>query len=299
MPTRRFNTCFIAAPQGVDTLPLRQALEERDITWWDATSVTHGSSLLRSIESAIAKADFMCAVLASGFHTENVLFEIGLARGRGRPLLLITEPSMAVPSMLESVTVARVGALDRDAMDLHLDTFLAHASSPKRESHAKLKQQLRPVEVPWAAGELSDIESGGVGGEYRLARLLAHLFRLSGAVVSEAPAGREYNADMALWIDELEGPLGNPLLVEVKVDLRSENDWRVAVNEFRGSLDKAHARTGLLIHLRPKESGRRIPVGGDSLIVSFSADEILHLLAGGRFAEGLVSRRNYAMHGGR
>lgn len=298
MPTRRFDTCFISAPHGVDTRPLRLALQERNITWLDATSVTLGAPMLYSIEAAIARADFVCAVLSSELSTQNVLFEIGVAHGKGRPLLLIADPLVEVPSVLESLTYARISLLDRDALSLHLDAFLAHASSPRRERQARSEPQLRPVDVRWAAAELSQIESGTQASGMRLECAMAELLRESGAVVSTASFDKQHEADMALWIDELEGPLGNPLLVEVKQDLSSDDEWQRAVDQFRGCLVKARARTGLLIHLRPNWSERRQPTGSP-LVITFSADEILHLLADGRLAEALLSRRNHAIHGGR
>jgi hypothetical protein len=103
VPATKLETCFIAAPIRTDTTALRTALENRRIDWTDAVAATPGSSFFDTIQAAIESSDFVCAVLSADAENGSVFFEMGLARGLDRPLLVFAEEGAAVPADLEGV----------------------------------------------------------------------------------------------------------------------------------------------------------------------------------------------------
>src|SRR5258707_11176091 len=114
------KTCFISAPVKVDTFTLRKALESRGVRWSDASAAKPGTSILNTIESAIEGADFVCVVLPTGFENKNVLFEMGLARGLKRPLLVFLGEGASIPWDLQGFAYARTRLADEKSVNFHL-----------------------------------------------------------------------------------------------------------------------------------------------------------------------------------
>src|SRR6266508_4303536 len=100
MGTRKLQTCFISAPRNVDTTPLREALSARGVRSWDDAAMLPGSSWKQTVESAIADVDFVCGVIPDALTDPNVLLELGVAIGAGRPLLLFVAPKAELPPSL-------------------------------------------------------------------------------------------------------------------------------------------------------------------------------------------------------
>ena len=77
--------------------------------------------------------------------------------------------------------------------------------------------------------------------------------------------------DMALWLDEVESSLGNPLLVEVKLGRLTESKIAQAEDQLRSYIVKTHARAGLLVYLdrqghRFDQRGQPIVLGSDQVV---------------------------------
>src|SRR5262245_35707401 len=116
MATRKLETCFIAAPRGVDVTPLRVELAARGVMSWDDASVLIGPSGRESLESAIADVDFVCAVAPDGPTDPNVLLELGVAIGSHRPILLFAAPKAELPATLRTLPYARASLKDTEAV---------------------------------------------------------------------------------------------------------------------------------------------------------------------------------------
>jgi len=300
MTATKLRTCFISAPAKVDTTPLRQELEARGIRWFDvATSLPVGSSVLDTVRSGIAEADFLCGVIPDGPVNPNVLFELGLAVGRDRPALVFVDPRVDVPSDLGGIAVARATLKDTEALRFHLDMFLGHAQPRANGRNHTVIRSMRstsPAARAWLDAAWDELRSASEPpDEIEIVRFLKELFERFGAVASGAPSTSASfrRADLAVWIDDLESIVGNPLLVELVG--RPE---RVAETEdrFRRLLAESRAILGLLVYW-----GDRVLLDGSSsnampLVIRYSVEELVEQVRAGSFVPSLLERRNKAFH---
>jgi hypothetical protein len=70
-------------------------------------------------------------------------------------------------------------------------------------------------------------------------------------------------ADIALWVDSLESSLGNPILVEIKIDHLTEKTLELAELQLEKLIRSTNARVGLLVY--GDRDGRRF---GSSKLLS-------------------------------
>ena len=78
-----------------------EALRQQHVeVWWDEWQVRAGESLEESIETGLRSSDAIVSVLtATNAWRPNVLFELGVALGMGKPLIPIVPPELDMASM--------------------------------------------------------------------------------------------------------------------------------------------------------------------------------------------------------
>lgn len=288
MTQARFTTCFISAPFGADTSVLRSVLDERGIGWIDQTIVEPGRNWLEAMDTALTRSDFVCVILPEGQHG-NILFELGIAYARRKPILAFLTSSSTLPSDILSLTYVRVDPRDRTAVQSALGTFLEHATEKRT-----WRTQKGPAKAVLPSKEpLPFPPSGAPEFEQRTAKLLQE----AGFIVSWPTERRDKGADFAVWIDEVEHSLGNPLLVEVKAGLLSVQQIRQAASRLRASVAKTHGRSGLLVYW--DQHNREYPLVSSDwpLIFQLSGTALAQLVQEGRLPKELIRLRNAAVHG--
>jgi hypothetical protein len=282
----KFKSCFISAPFGVDTSVLRQLLDERSIRWHDQTDLRAGGSWLDAVDTAMTRSDFVCVVLPSERHRENILFELGIAYARRKPILAFLGASQSLPSDILGLTYFRVDSANREAVRSALDAFLAHATPTNPVTmRSKRRAKPKPYSLPSASATGFELE-----------QRTAELLREAGFIVSDPSASRDQGADFAVWIDEVQYSLGNPLLVEVKAGDLSNTSLEEAASQLRTYVAKTHGRCGLLVYW--DRQSREFPdVSVDwPLVLRLSGQRLAHLASQGLLAQELVRLRNDAVH---
>lgn len=315
-------TCFITAPVGVDTSMLRTVLEQRNVKWVDATSAKPKWSILTTIESAIQNSNFVCAVIPHGVKTSNVYFQLGIATGLRKPVLLFTEPGVDITAELASFEYVRAAFDDAHAIDFNLGAFLDHLPpSPKARimkppmdtsrrtvEHKPLRTEVyyerrhpefKELNVEWARRSISEIEQmphTQAGPEFET--LVARLFREAGAIVRQQPSEAERGVDMALWLDEARSSLQNPLMVEVKLGRLTESSINEAEEALRTGMAKARAEVGLLVYLN-REGKVFVKVRAYwPLVFRLDIRELIDVLGNGKLVKTLLAERNRVAHHG-
>ena len=250
MSNHTLQTSFISAPLGVDTQPLRAALVERGVTPRDALDALVGSYLPRTLQAAIGNADFVCAVVPAGPIDANVFLEIGIGIGAGRPCLVFVAPNAELPALLQGQPYARASLDDGEALRFHLDVFLKNVArngrsreSVRREPHVAAN----PALIATAISRLTAWEAqGSPPREIELVQLLADLFEAAGYVTSTASASLGHDgsrADLAVWVDELQAMIGNPLVIEVSV----QRPTPMKARQLQKALREHQTPLGLLV----------------------------------------------------
>ena len=298
MSDPRFKTCFISAPVRTDTSVLRQALERRGIRWSDAVSLRPSGSILETIESGIAQADFVCVIVPQGPESISVFFEMGVALGRQRPVLAFIEPRVPIPSYIEGFTIVRTELQDSEALNLNLDAFLSHAQPKKGKGTVSTASKPKRVDTAWAKRELKSVQlkhAPLLALDFE--RLVAKLFEESGAQVSVGNSLADKGADMAVWVDELQPAIGNPLLVEVKAGMLSEARLHQSEQQLRYYLSRINAQMGLLVYW--DSEGRRFTPRKHEwpLIMRFTVEELIRLVEKGQVVQAILRERNKVVHG--
>ncbi len=297
MPSSALKRCFISAPAGSDTAPLRHALNERGIVWTDSTTAPVGISVLQSVETALRDADFVCVLLGDAT-SGNVIFELGMARGLGLPVLVFVDPDADVPAEVSALSYARIDLRNTSALGLHLDAFLGHARPHlAQQQRPRAPVRARRKSVTWAREALAtsrDLDASA------LEDIVRRLFEQSGAILSPAsPAsGPDTGADLAVWVDELHSTLGNPLLVEVKLFRAppSQSQLSQLMSRLRHTLAQFKARAGLMVYWEPTGASSPPPEPLWPLVIPVTVSELVDVVGRGGMYEDLVARRNRAVH---
>jgi hypothetical protein len=289
----RFKTCFISAPFGTDTSVLRRALEEKSVRWFDQTSLAPGSNWIDAIDGALAKADFVCTVLPEGQHG-NIFFELGIAFARRKPILAFAGSSTLLPTDILSLTYVRADIKNPEAVRSTLAAFLEHASGrpPRRPSKGPNAPARKQAEGTRRGSAPPRSSMTG----YELESKTAALLQEAGFIVSSPTERRGQGADFAVWIDELQQSLGNPLLVEVKGGNLSSARLRESAEQLRGYAAKTHARSALLVYWDSEKREYPTIVTGWPLVFQLSGEVFTRLLRQGGLPEELVRLRNAAIH---
>jgi len=311
-------TCFIVAPVEADTGTLRTALEQRNVKWVDATSAKPKLSILNTIESAIRHADFVCVVIPRGVETPNIYFELGIAIGFQKPVLLFVEPGVDITADLASLDYLRATLTDQPAIDFNLDAFLDHfprrpkarptkppeyalsiePKSSRTEAPSGMRHfESRVLNIEWAKRGVSEIEQMPPAlAEPKFEELVARLFVEAGAVVRQQRGEFEGGVDMALWLDEVRSSLRNPLMVQVKLGKLSESAITEAENLLRVHIAKARAEAGLLVYL-DREGQLFVKVRAYwPLVFRLNIHELIELIGSGELAKNLLAERNRVAH---
>lgn len=288
MAQSEFKTCFISAPFGTDTAPLRAALERRNVQWRDQTSIALGTSWIELLEEELSRADFICSVIPEEANP-NVMFELGLAIGKNKPVLALVKSAAGLP--LDALTYF-VLPPDAEGLGRALDTFLSHSKpTSKRQRKAVVPKSLPAVvnKAPTTrVGHAAELHAAG-------------LLRQAGYIVADETVPMDKGVDLAVWIDELEPVIGGPLLVQVKSGQPSMNRVFQAKEELRQYVTKTNGKLGLIVWWGvsnvpepPSPSGRP----SWPLIVVLPGDRFTALVESGGLTSELTRLRNAAVHGG-
>lgn len=258
-----------------------------------------GSNLARLIEAAIAEADFLCAVIPEGPVSATVFLEVGVALGRQKPCLLFAAPKADLPVALRGQPYARASLKDGEALRFHLDSFLKNAGKfDGRGDGGQARESVHPKTGPMASSvdRLIAWETREPPpNEGELVRLLAEAFEAAGYVTSRAftSNGSEgKGADLAVWIDELQGVVGNPLLIEVTNRMPTSAN----VRQLQRLLRTLQSPLGLLVSWHPPEPLNDHEDWSAPVVVIMSVHDLIDAIGRDDFARALLSRRNDPSH---
>jgi hypothetical protein len=87
---RAFKSCFISAPFGANLGALTRVLDRAEIQWeWARSNLDLSDRLPGDLRKIIRGVDFVIGVILGGSGSDNTMFEVGLAVGMGKPVLLV------------------------------------------------------------------------------------------------------------------------------------------------------------------------------------------------------------------
>lgn len=243
----RIRTCFITAPSGTNLDLLTAALQRRDIRVVGPEAISVGTAWKTEISNFLNSADLIIGVLTRERRSNWVLFELGQAWGQGKTVLLFAPPNSAhVPSNLRRFLTVRANLSNREAVEFALDQILA-APAPKLTTSrpAKEKSPLGESADHYLQGSVPMLASVNA---LELESLVANALREAGVDVLARSQAQGRGADLAIWSDELQPFVGNPLLVEIKTKLTTSEAAMSTARQLSKYVTSTGGLWGLLLY---------------------------------------------------
>lgn len=291
---KQIHSCYIAAPSGAKLGVLRDALRERNITVVNADEPAAEVDLQLKLRSIFSRVDLVIGVLTSERRSDWILFELGQAWANGRQILLFASPSnFAVPSALQRFLVVRAGVANGEAVGFALDQLLA---AP--ESRPFLPEPITR-QLP-SLGRRADhfLTSARTTSGSELERVVASAIRESGIEVVSESRDPDFGADLAIWLDDLQSLVGNPILIEVKTQIPGPRDARHAFSKLSSAISSSvGSRIGLLLYGTSDLREAKLQSLAPPNVLVLSIETFLSQLRDRSFADVLVDIRNQHVHG--
>jgi hypothetical protein len=290
-PTR----VFLTATSPDESTLVREVLFDLGAEVLDARTVVLGTRWSERLARWWNDVDAAVAVLTgSRGGRENVVFELGIALGRGLPLLVLQgdEPAQ-LPLELTEVLSARTNLQNAEALRFHLELFLDRLSSgtaikpPPPEPHR--------VDVGELRRSLDELRRSSKPRGQDYEQWVARLFRLAGADVVEPRDPEDRGFDLAVALPGV-SPEPGPLFVEVKVPAQPL-DLAGATSRLHELVLRERAGLGLLLF-----EDRRLRYGfgfqTTPMVVAMGFDELLFSLErhDGSLTRALYAARNESVH---
>ncbi len=283
---------FISAPAGVDTKPLREVLGRRGIDSFFADEMDlPGRSLPEVLVEGMAEADLIIAILDTERNNSNVLFELGFAMGQGKRVLVLAPTDDILPGVaLTGMPTIRARPQDTERIEFGLNQVLA---APRRKDKPKKTptKQTHPIGV--VADHLLRELTPEINGEH-VEQLVWKALVESGITTL---SGLKEDSVLAVWSDDLEPWVGNPLVIEIKSNVRGKDQLDQAINQVLRGLGARGATWGLLLYCGTVPASLKARLQG-SPVLAISVEEFLRSLKQEGFADVVRRLRNERVHGG-
>lgn len=293
------KSCLISAPLGAELGLLPTVLERAGVDWqWARTDLGANERLPGDLRRIVRGVDFVVGVIFGRPEDSNTFFELGIAVGIGKPMLLVIASGASLPVSLESAPYLRASLQDEKALALHLDLLFrtmrqanAYPTSGRARGSKIVAQELpvlegkklysRPPESAFEAQVAQSIETAG-------GRVVLHP-RL------ESTSNR-YTPDLLFWLPERDAEILNPAVVELRD--RPDKDSRLVELQMKllTFMSDTRVRTGLIITREtPASTELRSGPTGNVFLLGF--DRFRQLLQHEELAKFLRLERNRAAHG--
>lgn len=288
----RIRSCFITAPASTNLDVLTEALRRRNIRIVGPESISLGAVWETEVSNLLDGVDLVIGVLTRARQSDWVLFELGQAWGKGKTVLLFAPPNGAyVPSTLRRFLTVRANLSNQEAIEFALDQILA-APEPAstRNRPAKEKAPLGASADGYLQGSIPMLASVN---PQELESLVAKALGEAGVDVLARSEAQDRGADIAIWSDELQPFVGNPLLVEIKSRLTTPKAVTIAAQQLSKYVTSTGGLWGLLLYgVGPNDLGA-LP----SNILALSIETLFLRLREESFDQIVRELRNRRVHG--
>lgn len=211
--------CFISREYDVslDILnAIQEVLNEMKIEYFDMYSGQVGMNIATSVLNAIKESQIVIAIVTQ--KASNVLFEIGMAIGAGKAVFLLIDDNANIPTDLKGMTYIKINENLKENLLLPLNFLVESKRKIQKIDLANTyKSAIINISKDMYMEKFKEIKNNGSGVEFE--KLVAELFEeLKGqyATLKFTNVTRDAGYDIAVWIDELEDKIVNPVKFELK-----------------------------------------------------------------------------------
>ena len=288
----RIQTCFITAPAGGNLEVLIDALHRRNIRVVAPENHAAGQEIGSEITDLLSRVDLVIGVMTRAQRSQWALFELGIAWGMGKRILLFAPPkSSHLPSTLRHFLTVRANISNREAVQFALDQVLAAPETSQRL--AITRKKTRPLGTAADAYLQGSINLAETLRGAELEHLIARALSEAGVEVVTSAPGKDDGVDLAIWSDALQATVGNPLLVEIKAQLPARGLTSEVAQRLARYVSDAGGRWGLLLYGSGPEKIKNLPPN----VLALSIVALFEHLKNRSFEEVVRDLRNRRVHG--
>jgi hypothetical protein len=246
---------------------------------WDESSLQAGSTWESILEGELVRADVAVpCVTRDNVGSPWLNFEVGvfsskLGRAHVLPLLI----DLPLSDLRGPLTQFRCFSTSKSELRAFVGSITAIVSTERPSSDHALDVSfetwwpaisaglhvfrgttvgLSGPEPPTARGSMRRVENldvlaarvSGDTTEEELESILIATLRESGVRVIRYAREPEAGADLAVWVDQLNSQLGNPILVELKTRISDSASAALIAKQASGYLNRSAARTILIVY---------------------------------------------------
>lgn len=253
-----------------------------------------GTTWVESLHHCLDESDMVVGVVGGDSKSDSdVFFELGVASALNKLVILLIPPDYPRDTVPPSgIPYLRADPRNEATISFGIEQMLSMLPQ-QRETALKEHQPTRPI-GPLADEFLARLTELRAGQGRELEQLIYDAVKAT--AVSAVSRGREADdvgVDLAVWSNDLEPLIGNPLLIECKSTLRSQADVDEAIGRMFRALDVIQNGCGLVVYqtahpalsmLAPKS----LP------IIFISAEDLLNGLRDSDFGSFVRKLRNAA-----
>ena len=290
--------CYISAPIGTNIENVRDSLLEKNVQLLMPRNLSIGQDIYEGIKELISQADLVVGVLNRERRSHAVLFELGMAAALDKQIVVFAPPKGAqIPFNLQSFLVLRIGLRNKEAIDFALNQLLLAPASKKKSIRGDLALQRKPrSSIATQIVELQNVME--VGDGRRFEEIITEVIRDSGVEVAVRPTFQHREMDLAVWAEDFQNALGNPLLIEIKWRLENDEQMRAALKRCAASTAKSGGRWSLFIYGAGPKLSRKHWSSIAPTVLAIPALDLFEQMRDRSFVQVLVGLRNLRVHGG-
>ena len=288
----RKRRVFIAS-STLDAAPVRKAMQNTSlhgVTLEEAA--IPGTSWINSLYQCVKDADMVVGIMGSRENNFNVLFELGVASGLNKPVLLFVSPDY--PSELifpPDIPYLRMDLRNEDAVMFGLKQMLSLSVPSRITSAGRTGYTTRPI------GALADqlLEKLPQTNPREFEDLIYDAIVASGvATIARGKKAEGMGVDFAIWSNDFEPNITNPLLIECKIGLVDQSTVDAATGQVLRALGTINNGCGIIVYKNPSA----VPIASETLPIFFvSAKDFIEGLRDTGLAEYGRKLRDTAFHG--
>ncbi|MGD0799038.1 MAG: hypothetical protein ABR910_15085 [Acidobacteriaceae bacterium] len=274
---------------------LQDLLKRDGVSFRDSFDPSVGGGVTATARAEIQRADAVIAVLAD--RAPNVLFEIGLAVGLRKPVLVLLPPGVAPPTFVAPMNYLTSDGSDTEILRLGLTRFLSKVKgrrsreSPRPDTSPLVRDNSLPVQS--LTERIAYLRRAG--NPLEVEEFVARVLQSAGVTAVED--SNDKGVDFAVWSDSLRDSLGGPVLIEVKAAAIDPISFQSAYDRLNKQVIESGSPAGVLLYLERK--GRRFgsPGAWNPSVLWFDIEDFSIEILRKNLGEVLAERRNRIVHG--
>lgn len=284
--------CYISAHFKTNLVTLKDILFKKNIEpVLPFEFPSAGFTIFEKIKELIAKADIFIAVFNSDLPNENLYFELGYATALGKQIILISDHNYKIPSNLKSLLIIKSGTQDKEALEFAINQVLS-APKPIKKKKSKIYDKYNFNKSDYYLNQIKTIKT-----DYELFKIVQNLLKDLGIDAMAESKVKDFGVDFAIWENDLEPIIGNPLIIELKREINKSNINRIN-DQIDNYLKKINSGSALVLYLLGPPLETNFYFINSGYVFLLKIETLLKNLKNQSFADILRSIRNKAVHGG-